>query len=199
MGYMSPLGYQSPFSTNPPGAPTSWQQLAGNAYAPFGAILTSTEEHDNVGDVIFAINFTTLNWPSGIALGGDYLYHSLTIYVPPEFVPPVDWTVGDVSNIVTTITNGYGSISVWKTDLKDPFGPGWWVVYVNDGSYFYSSGPSDYGENPRGILFSDENEYREWYYLRINGMSAPKIAGRYQFKMFLSDNFLRMLLGILNI
>ena len=126
-GYMSPPGYQSPFSTNPPGSPSSWLQLAGNAYAPFGAILTSTEDYDNIGDLIFAINFTALvdgeeegGWPSG-----DYLYHSLAIYFPPEFMPPVDWTAGDVSNIVTTITNGYGSISVWKTDLKDPFGPGW--------------------------------------------------------------------------
>ncbi len=183
-GAMLPPGYQSPFSTNPPGAPCSWLQLAGNAYAPFGAILTSTDDRDNVGDFIFGINFTTINDvfpPSG---SGDYNYHSLTIYIPPEFSPPVDWTGADTSNIVTTITNEYGSIYVWKADIKDPFGPGWWVIYISpdQGSYGILS-------SPRGILFSQYNSYNEWYYVRVNGMKAPSIAGRYVFKMFLDDSY----------
>ncbi len=53
-GSFLPPGYQSPWSTNPPGAATSWYQLAGNAYAPFGAVLT-----ESTGDLIFAVNFTT--------------------------------------------------------------------------------------------------------------------------------------------
>jgi len=187
-GYMSPPGYQSPFSTNPPGSPSSWLQLAGNAYAPFGAILTSTDDHDNVGDLIFAVNFSK-GVGSEFTPSGDYLYHSLTMYLPPEFTPPVDWTSGDTSNIVTSITDNYGGIYVYKADAKDPFGPGWWIIYINDGSWFYSPAPNNYGRNPRGILFSSYNSYSEWYYVRVNGMKAPKIAGRYQFKMFLSDNY----------
>ncbi len=35
---------------------------------------------------------------------GDYNYHSLTIVAGSEFSPPVDWTGGHTSNIVTTIT-----------------------------------------------------------------------------------------------
>ncbi len=153
--------------------------MAGNAYAPFGAILTSTEDHDNVGDLIFAINFT--GTPPTTE---DYLYHSLTIYLPPEFIPPVDWAAptGDTSNIVTTITNNYLQISVWKAGVKDPFGPGWWVIYINpwlgfrrDGSA--SSGinvPANYGRNPRGILFSKSNNYDEWYYVRVNAHESAK-------------------------
>jgi hypothetical protein len=194
-GYMSPPGYQSPFSTNPPGSPSSWLQLAGNAYAPFGAILTSTDDHDNVGDLIFGINFTTTGVALPTSTPVDFLYHSLTIYIPPEFVPPVDWAapIGDASNIITTITNNEIGIWVWKADVKDPFGPGWWVVYINPwwplrrdtsaGTY------ANYGSNPRGILFSASKNYNEWYYVRINGMTAPRIAGRYNFKMFLSDNY----------
>ena len=54
-------GYQSPWSNYPTGAPNAnWWQLRGTSYAPFGAILTSTDDYDNVGDLIFAINFTTL-------------------------------------------------------------------------------------------------------------------------------------------
>ena len=191
-GYMFPPGYQSPWSTNPPGVPTSWLQLAGNAYAPFGAILTSTEDHDNVGDIIFGINFTTTGKTSNIDTTKDYLYTSLTIYIPPEFKPPVDWTVADTSNIITTITNEYGSIYVWKADVKDPFGPGWWVIYISTlGMTANSYGGSDpaYGRNPRGILFSAQNHQNEWYYVRVNGMTAPKIAGKYLFKMFLDDSF----------
>jgi hypothetical protein len=59
-----------------------------------------------------------------------YGYTSLTIYIPPEFTPPVDWTIADTSNIVTTIGNDYGYIYVWKADVKDPFGPNWWVIYI---------------------------------------------------------------------
>jgi hypothetical protein len=190
-GYMSPPGYQSPFSTNPPGSPSSWLQLSGNAYAPFGAMLTSTDDHDNVGDLVFGINFTT----NGMSTSGNYLYHNIAIYIPPEFVPPVDWAAptGDTSNIITTITNNEGAIWVWKADVKDPFGPGWWVIYItpwvplrrdtNVGTY------QNYGSNLRGILFSAANSYQEWYYVRVNGMIAPRIAGRYNFKIFLSDNY----------
>ncbi|WP_455367226.1 hypothetical protein, partial [[Eubacterium] cellulosolvens] len=54
-GY-EPPGYQSPWGRYPEGAPApTWYQLRGNAYAPFGAILTSMEDHDNMGDLIFAI------------------------------------------------------------------------------------------------------------------------------------------------
>jgi len=189
-GWMLPPGYQSPWSTNPLGAPTSWYQLAGNTYAPFGAILTSTEEHDNVGDLIFAINFTTTRKTTGMTTKEttalDYRYSSLIIYIPPEFTSPVEWTVGDTSNIITTITNQYGALSVWKADVKDPFGPGWWVIYINLLSFIDNGTP---GINPRGILFSQHNSWNEWYYVRVNGMTAPKIAGRYVFKMFLDDSF----------
>jgi len=182
-GWMLPPGYQSPWSTNPSGAPTSWYQLAGNTYAPFGAILTSTDERANVGDLIFAINFTT----HGGTFSGDYAYTSLTIYLPPEFEPPVDWAAWDTSNIVTTITNERGAIAVWKADVKDPFGPGWWVIYITLPWWIWNYEAAH--ANPRGILFSEYNNYDEWYYVRVNGMTAPKIAGRYQFKMFLDDSF----------
>jgi hypothetical protein len=48
-----PPGYQSPFETF-----ESPLQLAGNSYSPEGAILTSTQTRDSVGDFIIAINFS---------------------------------------------------------------------------------------------------------------------------------------------
>jgi len=47
-------GYQSPFpGGNPPGSASNQQQLQGDAYAPFGAVLAGSS-----GDLIFAINAT---------------------------------------------------------------------------------------------------------------------------------------------
>jgi len=147
--------------------------LAGNTYAPFGAILTSTEDHDNVGDLIFAINFTTVEIDRLLlAETVAFVYFGLTIYIPPEFKPPVDWVAADTSNIVTTITNNYEDMYVWKADVKDPFGPGWWVVYID-----------------RYLVFDADHDFSEWYYVRVNGMTAPKIAGRYMFKMFLGNSY----------
>src|SRR5208282_3359831 len=50
---LNPPGYQNPFTTyeNP-------LQLATHSYSTEGAILTSMRDHDNVGDLIFAINFS---------------------------------------------------------------------------------------------------------------------------------------------
>jgi len=190
-GYLTPPspwptyvpGYQSPFTSIPP------LQVAGTTYAPFGAILASTVkgywtepgktirgleiDHANVGDLIFAINVTLINGETPPWERGDKTFGKLVIYIPPEFEPvDVDWTKGQTANIVTTITNDYGSIFVGKADVKDPFGPGWWVIGING-----------------DIKFSEANGWKEWYYVRVNGIRAPTIAGRYFFKMFLDDTY----------
>ena len=96
---MEPPGYQSPWGWYPMNALPSWYQLQGNTYAPFGAILTSTEDYDNVGDLIFAINFTT----RGIqVLSTDFNYTDLILYIPPEF------GMVDEAGISTTINVPYG-------------------------------------------------------------------------------------------
>ena len=51
----NPPGYQSPFTDQQP------LQDAGDSYSPEGAILTSTADHDSVGDLIFALNFSNPN------------------------------------------------------------------------------------------------------------------------------------------
>jgi len=159
-------GYQSPWSPNPPGASLDWYQLRGNAYAPFGAILTGA-----TGDLIIAINFTTTGL-SGDQLTKDYAYEDVIIYVPPEFTPPVDWSAGDTSNIIASWDNRYFDIEVVKADVKDAFGPGWWVIQI------WST-----------ISFTAAHHHKEWYYIRLNGMKAPEIAGRYFFKIFLSESW----------
>jgi len=177
----SPPGYQSPWpGNNPPGQPQSVYQLEGNAYAPFGAILTSTEDHTNKGPLIFAFNLTCPFAACGgtnrlgLGLTTEHLnYTGVTIYIPPEF---------DLSQLVTSdgtynlgliqTTFGANPMDLWldRADMNDPIGPGWWVLNA-------------YGD----IHFWPEHDYQEWYYIRMNDVGAPKIAGKYFFKMFLWD------------
>jgi len=173
-----PPGYQSPFTNQQP------LQAAGDAYSPEGAILTSTADHDSVGDLIFALNFSDWN---AFPTVNQLKYSSLTIYIPAPvfdatgkliqdgFEPTsgIGWSQGDSSNIVTTITSDYGSIFVTQADMNDPFGPGWWILSVE--------------APPSGMVFN--RSFDKWYYVRINNMKAPFVAGRYFFKMFLNDSY----------
>ena len=95
-------GYQSPYPGGKPSnvagvnqfgnAPSSsWYQLEGDTYAPFGAVLTGS-----TGDLIFALNATYgyygVTWDNGCVS-----------CIPPGF------TVPDASQVVTTLTNDYSN------------------------------------------------------------------------------------------
>jgi len=176
----NPPGYQSPFTNQQP------LQAAGNSYSPEGAILTSTADHDSVGDLIFALNFSD---PNAFPGPNRFNYTSLTIYIPAPvfdatgkliqdgFEPTagINWDLGDNTNIVTTITSDYGSIFVTRADKNDPFAPGSWIIYIR--------------APPGGITFNFNKNFDNWYYVRINQMKAPFTAGRYFFKMFLNDSY----------
>jgi len=176
----NPPGYQSPFTNQQP------LQAARDSYSPEGAVLTSTADHDSVGDLIFALNFSN---PNAFPSPSRFNYTSLTIYLPAPvfdatgkliqdgFEPDagINWGQGDNSNIVTTITSDYGSIFVTRADINDPFAPGWWIIYIR--------------APPSGITFNFNRNFDNWYYVRINQMKAPFVAGRYFFKMFLNDSY----------
>ena len=148
-------GYQTPWpGGNPPGAPTmAWYQVEGHGYSPFGAVLTGSK-----GDLIFAMNSTSTT----DSFGWQYW----AVAVPPEFGMP------DSSQVVTTLTNSYTGISVFKASPYDRYVPNWSVVIVQaDG---YSNHP-----------FINFTSAAEWYYMRVNGVTAPSIAGKYFFKFWL--------------
>jgi hypothetical protein len=173
-----PPGYQSPFTNQEP--------LQADSYSPEGAILTSTAGHDSVGDLIFALNFSR---PNAFPNPSRFNYTSLAIYIPAPvfdatgkliqdgFEPAagIKWDQGDNTNIITTITNDYGSIFVTRADMNDPFEPGSWIIYIR--------------APPSGINFNFNKDFDNWYYIRINQMKAPFTAGRYFFKMFLNDSY----------
>ncbi len=182
----------NPAQCNPPGAPTSsWYQLQGSAYAPFGAVLAGS-----TGDLIFAINATADTCPGGVSQQGPCSAHptdrlgwsGVTILLPPGFTVPVM----DGSNVVTTITNDYTNIQVWKVSPYDRYAPGWTAVNM------WVDGIQDAAKNGGSIINTVVSYYNhqyinftsagEWYYFRINGVTAPTVAGRYFFKIWLQGD-----------
>jgi hypothetical protein len=109
------------------------------------------------GDLIFAINAT-----EGFGGGSwDRLY----IAIPPEFTVPSD------AQVVTTISNNYaGCCRVYTASQFDRYVPGWTLI-------------RNTADPQQSIEFTDGNT--QWYYVRINGVTAPSVAGKYFFKMFL--------------
>lgn len=162
-GYMPPYPADSLAAT---GAPNNWLQLDGAAYAPFGAILTSS-----TGDLIFAVNATA-------NIKNDMDFSAWWILIPPEFTIATT----DSSNIVTTATNNYANIVYYSAlGPYDRFAPGWHAVkIIADTTFHFSS--IDSCEDKAGNKATG-NACDEWYYVRVNGVTAPSIAGKYFFKM----------------
>jgi hypothetical protein len=180
-------GYQSPYPGGKPGLspsssgnnPSSWYQLQGDAYAPFGAVLVGSK-----GDLIFAINATctsfapTPNPPATCAGVPNEGWDTIAIYIPPGFILPAS------QQVVSTISNDYAGYNIVTAGPYDRYGPKWNVVYVqadtitNAASAATAVGPAFY--NHQFINFTSG---AEWYYIRLNGVTALPTAGRYFFKI----------------
>jgi hypothetical protein len=113
----------------------------------------------SVGDLIFALS------ASGLAPSLEG-WDTLAIMIPPEF--------GNIlpEQVVSTLTNNYANIIVRTLSAMDRYGPGWTIVSVT----------TDANTHHQFIKFTTGNEY---YYVRINGVLGPVIAGKYFFKMYL--------------
>jgi hypothetical protein len=172
-GYIAPWADGAKF--NPPGAPSfTWYQLAGNAYAPFGAILTGS-----TGDLIFAVNASNIDatvWKPDKA-DPTWGWGALDILIPPEF--------GNIlpEQIVTSFSNDYCTVTVVTLSQFDRYAPGWTLISVQaDGNCNGAVNTWLFNSTAIGtVAFATP----QWYYVRINGVTAPTIAGKYFFKMFL--------------
>jgi hypothetical protein len=215
-----PPGYQSPYPGGKPGGPgihgpggvsvpnpgSSWYQLEGDSYSPFGAVLTGS-----TGDLIFAINSTCVQYgPTGGVTASNVPPYSntlqcignpnegwdtLQIYIPPGF------TVPPPPAVASTLTNDYSNMYVVTAGPWDRYAPGWTVIIIpsdiisNNGQNaqgWSSTGCSSgscigSGNNPPNYHYNAINftAKREWYYIRVNGVTAPTVAGRYFFKIAL--------------
>jgi hypothetical protein len=113
---------------------------------------------DTTGDLIFAIN-STESFPVIDS------WTDMFIAIPPEFGIP------DTSEIVTTLTNNYANIHEYTASQFDRYVPGWTIVRIV--------------ADPQHLIeFTLANE---WYYVRINGVKAPSIAGKYFFKVYFTS------------
>jgi hypothetical protein len=103
------------------------------------------------------------------------------ILIPPEFTVPGAATF-DSSQIVSTLTNSYDRIYVAKLSPYDRYAPNWTLVAITADGITDAVPLYDHQQ----VQFTNAGE---WYYARINGVTAPSIAGRYFFKMALSSMF----------
>jgi hypothetical protein len=207
-------GYQSPYPGGKPGfapgftggAPSaSWYQLQGDAYEPFGAVLTGS-----TGDLIFAINATCTSFsPTGTGMGTpnngqqgagsnaatcagipNEGWDTIAIYIPPEFTVPA------AQQVVSTISNDYSGYNVVAAGPYDRYGPNWNVVYVEADTITNAPNVQAAAEcslsSSLGCYFNHQfinfTAAKEWYYVRLNGVTAPLIAGRYFFKIALLNS-----------
>jgi len=99
----------------------------------------------------------------------------LTIAIPPGFL------VADASQVVASFTNDYAGIYVSKAGPYDRYVPGWTLVTVMVENGRDSVGGTVYYDR-QTIQFTSADE---WYYVRVNSVTAPSVAGRYFFKMLL--------------
>jgi len=135
------------------------------------------------------------------------------ILIPPEFTVPGAATL-DPSQIVTTLTNSYDRVLVAKLGPDDRYAPNWTMVAISadatidmpnnstGGDVMASCGlgsagvttptftaPSSSRDCYYNHQFINFTSSGEWYYARINGVTAPSMAGRYFFKEFLYSTF----------
>jgi len=113
------------------------------------------------------------------------------ILIPPEFTVP-GAAAFDSSQIVSTLTNSYDRVFVGKLGPDDRYAPNWTLVAITvdatvdastaGGTCSPTGGSFPCYYNHQFLNFTNQGE---WYYARINGVTAPSIAGRYFFKMAL--------------
>ena len=178
-------GYQAPYPNgNPPGGSQSWYQLEGNSYSPFGAVLTGS-----TGDLIFAFNATACQTqgavPTGINTCSDGKPHFSGRWDAVDILIPPGFSVPGTPQIVSTITNDYSAIAVARISPNDRYAPGWTMVEIFADAGFDSSNPLTATLPYHDHQSIDFSTAGEWYYVRINGVLAPSVAGRYFFKILL--------------
>jgi hypothetical protein len=140
------------------------------------AVLTNS-----TGDLIFAVTALDGYRTDGTGSSGPKGtfptrgWTGIMIAIPPGFNVP------DASQVVSSFTNDYAGISVTKVGPYDRYIPGWTLVSVLAENGRDTHGSSAYYDR-QTIQFTSAGE---WYYVRINGVTAPTIAGSYFFKVLL--------------
>jgi len=187
-------GYQPPYPGSgwaaAPAPPwrTDWYQLESTYYAPFGAILTSTIKEGTAFNKMKVSGNPTIEtagtWVDGASIPiehankGDLIiafnatkdfsktFTAVHIDIPPEI------TGLSRKKVTCSWTNNYDLFEVDKEVMENLHAPLWNYITI-------------YADPEFPITFSTTGE---WYYVRINDVTAPTIAGRYFFKVFMSDS-----------
>jgi hypothetical protein len=151
----------------PADPPGDWAALnpgssCGRLGDPLGAVAKSYADSavfaGCAGDLEFTVHF-------------DAARDGLRIYVPDSFsgwtelLPSGNWST---ANVWTSLTEDYRFVAVDRAGPRDPVAPGWWRVTV-------------WNRTAQGYPAGD-------YTVRIFGVRAPWVLGRYHFKVHILPN-----------
>jgi len=187
---------------------TMWK---ANRWASDNPTIESLEiEHAVKGDMILAFNITASQKLAWFQAHGNWFSVNFTLaetLIPPEFSVGLSRR-----NVVTSFTNNYDNIEISTRNREDyMYGPYWRRLRIYTDTSFagafasdeFSLGKMDDMPDPMlapngpfqfspwkalgNITFTirpdGSGTYAdEWYYIRINDMTAPTIAGAYMFK-----------------
>ncbi|MGA8856939.1 MAG: carboxypeptidase-like regulatory domain-containing protein, partial [Candidatus Bathyarchaeia archaeon] len=107
-------------------------------------------------DLVFSINYY-----------GNESWDTIAIYVPPDF------TIAGADQVVSTMP--HARAAVLRAPVQDRYGPRWHVVCV-------STQIATDTRNRFNPLNSLKDEH---YYIKLKGITAPTVAGKYFFKIVL--------------
>ncbi len=150
-------------------APSPWAHASGET-----ARVSPGRYSLFLGDSSALVRLSYPNSSILVGANGDLLfeltlkgnYSSIDVYIPPEFQ---GLNQGDTSNVWTNATSDYNLISVRAMDSWDARAPGWWRVRVLN-------------------VTSPKMGYEGYgCALRLFNLTAPSVAGRYFFKVFVNE------------
>ena len=167
----SPSGYSHPsYSFTPVPGVVAYVYPGGEPASYYATNNSTSVLTGSTGDLIFAVTAI-----GGFTTTGTRGWTGIMIGIPPGFLVP------DSSQVVASFTNDYAGISVSQVGPEDRYIPGWTLVSVLAENGRDTSGGSVYYDR-QTIQFTSAGE---WYYIRINGVTAPNVAGDYFFKVLL--------------
>jgi hypothetical protein len=171
------------FAINATGTPDTWTSCTGAAGSnPSGCGGTNGQDLKTEYQLPGGMGTTCISGTD--CLSGTAGWDTLFILIPPGFKVPGAST-GDTSLITSTITNSYDRYSVAVLGPNDRYAPGWTLVTVSADATVDANTAGTTYYNHQFLNFTSAGE---WYYVRINGVTAPSIAGRYFFKMLLGSD-----------
>ena len=158
--------------SNPPTSQSELSGVTGSVRFEDRAPSDSVKINNTTIQRVFAGSTGTLIFT--VDASSASLWDTIAIYIPPGFTLP---------SVESQMSRDRPRIQVIKASSFDQYGPDWDVVYVPADTTTY--GDAGIGPHPFLNPLIEVTSEKERYSIRIKGVTAPPVAGRYLFKVAL--------------